>query len=787
MKKILLFFTFNFLIITCITAQKHSVSGYIKDAKNGEMLIGVSVYEKGTTNGVTTNAYGFYSLMLSADTHNIVASYIGYANQIKKIDLTTKNLTQNFELADATNSLNEVIVSSEREDANVKSTEMSVAKLDIKQISRIPALLGEVDVIRAIQLLPGVTTMGEGSSGVNVRGGNIDQNLILLDEAPVYNASHLFGFFSIFNPDAVKDVKLIKGGIPSQYGGRLSSILDIRMKEGNSKKLQINGGIGTIFSRLSIEGPLIKDKMSFIVAGRRSYIDVLAKPILKKTNPELGDLKFYFYDLTAKINYRVNPKNNLFLSGYFGQDVFGAGFSFKYGNATTSLRWNHLFNDKLFLNTTAFYSNYNYGLGFTNEGSSQSFIWKSNIVNYSIKPDFTYYLNNKNTLHFGGQSLFLQFEPGNAVVTSSTGVSNNISLPNKYAWENALYLDDEYKVNSRISVQAGLRYSLFSYMGQGNKYEYYDTIPNNSKRLKDTVYYKMFKTIAQYGNFEPRLSVKIDVTDNSSIKASYNRTAQYLQLVSNTAAATPLDIWTPSTNNIKPQLADQVALGYFKNLKENMFEASVEIYFKNMQHQLDYVDNANLLLNKKYEGDLLQGKGRAYGAEFYFKKIKGKFTGWVSYTLSRTMRQIDGLSNNTWYPSKYDRPHNLAVVLNYDINKRWNVSANFVYISGTPNTFPDSRFEIQGYVQGYNTSNLRNNYRNPSYNRLDFSATYNFKKNEKRRWQSSIVFSVYNAYARKNAFAVYFQATPNNATQTQAIRYSVVGTIIPAITYNFKF
>jgi outer membrane receptor protein involved in Fe transport len=787
MKKVLLFFTFNFLLITSITAQKHSISGYIKDAKNGEVLIGVSVYEKGTTNGVTTNAYGFYSLMLSADTHNIVVSYIGYANQMKKIDLTAKNLTQNFELADATNSLNEVIVSSEREDANVKSTEMSVAKLDIKQINRIPALLGEVDVIRAIQLLPGVTTMGEGSSGVNVRGGNIDQNLILLDEAPVYNASHLFGFFSIFNPDAVKDVKLIKGGIPSQYGGRLSSILDIRMKEGNSKKLQINGGIGTIFSRLSIEGPLIKDKMSFIVAGRRSYIDVLAKPILKKTNPELGDLKFYFYDLTAKINYRVNPKNNLFLSGYFGQDVFGAGFSFKYGNATTSLRWNHLFNDKLFLNTTAFYSNYNYGLGFTNEGSSQSFIWKSNIVNYSIKPDFTYYLNNKNTLHFGGQSLFLQFEPGNAVVTSSTGVSNNISLPNKYAWENALYLDDEYKVNSRISVQAGLRYSLFSYMGQGNKYEYYDTIPNNSKRLKDTVYYKMFKTIAQYGNFEPRLSFKIDLTDNSSIKASYNRTAQYLQLVSNTAAATPLDIWTPSTNNIKPQLADQVALGYFKNLKENMFEASVEIYFKNMQHQLDYVDNANLLLNKKYEGDLLQGKGRAYGAEFYFKKIKGKFTGWVSYTLSRTMRQIDGLSNNTWYPSKYDRPHNLAVVLNYDINKRWNVSANFVYISGTPNTFPDSRFEIQGYVQGYNTSNLRNNYRNPSYNRLDFSATYNFKKNEKRRWQSSIVFSVYNAYARKNAFAVYFQATPNNATQTQAIRYSVVGTIIPAITYNFKF
>ena len=628
--------------------------------------------------------------------------------------------------------------------------------------------------------------MGEGSSGVNVRGGNIDQNLILLDEAPVYNASHLFGFFSIFNPDAVKDVKLIKAGIPSQYGGRLSAILDIRMKEGNSKKLQINGGIGTIFSRLSVEGPIIKDKMSFIIAARRSYIDILAKPFLKHFQPTLGDLKFYFYDLTAKINYRVNEKNNLFLSGYFGQDVFGAGFSFKYGNATTSLRWNHLFNDKLFLNTTAFYSNYNYGLGFSSVGSNQSFNWTSNIVNYSVKPDFTYYLNNKNTVHFGGQSIMLQFEPGQAIVTSANG-SNNISVPNKYALENALYIDDEYKVTNRMSIQGGIRYSLFDYMGQGNSYTFYDTVPNNAKRLKDSTHYKMFQSIALYGNWEPRFSFKLDLTDNSSLKASYNRTAQYLQLVSNTAASTPLDIWTPSTNNIKPQLCDQVAVGYFKNLKENMFESSVEVYYKNMQNQLDYIDNANLLLNKLYEGQLLQGRGRAYGAEFYFKKTKGKFNGWISYTYSRTFRQVDGLSNNTWYPSKYDRPNNLAVVLNYDFNKRWNVSCNFVYISGTPNTFPDSRIVIQGYYVGYNTSNLRNNFRNPSYNRVDVSATYNFKKNENRRWQSSLVFSVYNAYARQNAFAVYFQSDPNIPSQTQAIKYSVVGTIIPAITYNFKF
>ena len=768
-------------------AQQRSVSGYVKDAKNGEMLIGVSVYEKGTTNGVNTNAYGFYSLVLPAGKHTIMVSYLGYATQSMDIELNDKGITKNFELADEANSLNEVVVSSEREDHNVKSVEMSVAKLDIKQISRIPALLGEVDIIRAIQLLPGVTTMGEGSSGVNVRGGNIDQNLILLDEAPVYNASHLFGFFSIFNPDAVKDVKLIKGGIPSQYGGRLSAILDIRMKEGNSKNLQITGGIGTIFSRLSIEGPLIKNKMSFIVAARRSYIDILAKPILKKKEPQLGDLVFYFYDLTAKLNYRVNEKNNLFLSGYLGQDKFGAGFSFKYGNATTSLRWNHLFNDKLFLNTTAFYSNYNYGLGFTNGGTNQSFNWTSNIINYSVKPDFTYYLNNKNTMHFGGQGIMLQFEPGQAIVTASDGTTTNISEANKYGLESALYIDDEIKINSRSNIQFGIRYSLFDYMGPGNRYDYYDTIPNNAKRIKDTVAFSSGKSIAHYGNWEPRLSYKLDLTDNSSFKASYNRTAQYLMLLSNTAASTPLDIWTPVTNNIKPQIADQVAAGYFKNLHENMFESSVEVYYKNLQNQLDYIDNANLLLNKYYESQLLQGKGKAYGAEFYFKKTKGKLNGWVSYTYSRTLRQINGLSNNEWYPSKYDRPNNLAVVLNYDFNKRWNVSCNFVYISGTPNTFPDSKIQIQGYTVNYNTSNMRNNFRNPAYNRLDFSATYNFKKNDKRRWQSSIVFSVYNAYDRKNAFAVYFQAVPNNANQTQAVKYTVVGTVIPAVTYNFKF
>jgi len=780
------FSCFLFLCSCFCFSQQYTISGYVKDAKNGESLIGVSIYKQGTSIAVTSNVYGFYSLTLPQGNHTILFTYLGYTTQQKEITLT-KNTTLNVELPEESKELNEVVITSEREDQNVKSMEMSSIKMDIKQIAKIPALLGEVDVIRSIQLLPGVTTMGEGATGFNVRGGNIDQNLILMDEAPVYNSSHLFGFFSIFNPDAVKDVKLIKAGIPAQYGGRLSSILDIRMKEGNSKKFQINGGIGTIFSRLSIEGPIIKDKMSFIIAVRRSYIDVLARPILKRNYAALGSAQFYFYDLTAKINYKINDKNTLFLSGYLGRDVLGAGFNFNYGNATITLRWNHLFSDKLFLNTTAFYSNYDYGLGFSNASSNTAFNWTSKIVNYSIKPDFTYYLNPKNTIHFGGQSILTQFQPGNTAITTSDGSVSHVNLPYKYSMENALYIGDEYKITSRFNMEAGLRYSLFNYMGQGNAYTFYDTVPGAHKRFKDTVHYNMFQTITKYGNFEPRFSVKYEINDNSSIKASYNRTAQYIHLVSNTAAATPLDIWTPSTNNIKPQLCDQFALGYFKNLKENMFETSVEVYYKKLQNLLDYVDNASLLLNKYAEQDLLQGKGKAYGAEFYIKKKKGKLNGWISYTYSRTLRLVEGISTNAWYPSKYDRPHNLSIVLNYDFNKRWNVAANFVYISGTPNTFPNVRFELQGYVQGYNTTGLRNNFRNTDYNRLDFSATYNFKKNDTRRWQSSIVFSVYNAYARKNAFAIYFQADPTNPVQTQAIRYSIIGTIIPAITYNFKF
>ncbi len=786
MKNYTLFLLLSVFSFTINAQDKRTISGYIKDLKNGETLIGVTIFKKNSQQGTNSNEYGFYSITLNNNVDTLVYSFIGYKTQFLPITANGNQLI-NIELGDQGKDLEEVIISSEKEDKNITSMEMSVAKLDIKQIQKMPALLGEVDIIKSIQLLPGVTTVGEGASGFNVRGGNIDQNLVLMDEAPVYNSSHLFGFFSIFNPDAVKDVKLIKGGIPAQYGGRASSILDIRMKEGNNKKMEINGGIGTVFSRLSIEAPIIKNKASFIVAARRSYIDVLAKPFLAKQSGDLKNAKFYFYDLTAKFNWHINDKNTVFASGYFGRDVFGAGFKFNWGNSTATVRWNHIINSKLFLNTSAFYSNYRYELGFKDEGTSQKFEWVSNIINYSIKPDFTYYLNSKNTMRFGGQAIYFTFQPGKAVITAYDGTSKDISLNKQFGLETALYIDNEQKVLNRLTVQYGLRWSMFNYLGKGTRYVYRDTIPNESKPFDHQDSIGSYKSIKNYNNPEPRLAVNYTINDKSSVKLGYNRMSQYLHIVSNTAASTPLDIFTPATNNIKPLVADQITLGYFRNFKDNMFETSAEIYYKDLKNQLDYVDNADLLLNKYLEAYLIQGKGRAYGLELYAKKGKGKLNGWVSYTLSKTERKSRGISNSDWYLSKYDRTHNINTVLIYDINKRFSLSANFVYLTGTPATFPTVKLEIQGYVIPYNTDNKRNNYRNTAYHRLDVGATYNFKKNDTRRYKQTLVLSIYNVYNRRNAFSIYFRNNPSYPVNTEAIRYSVVGSIIPALTYNFKF
>jgi len=774
-------------ITNLLTAQENAtVSGYLKDAKNGEALIGVTVYKKHSQVGTSTNAYGFYSLTLPRGNDTIMYSFIGYKTIQNPVNLNG-NQTVNIELQEEGKDLDEVIVSSEKADVNIQSMDMSSAKLDIKQINKIPALLGEVDIVRAIQLLPGVTTVGEGASGFNVRGGNIDQNLILLDEAPVYNSSHLFGFFSVFNPDAVKDVKLIKGGIPAQYGGRVSSILDIRMKEGNSKRLSVNGGLGTIFSRLSIEAPIIKNKMSFIVAGRRSYIDALVKPFVKSTSAIKGS-QFYFYDLTAKINYRINDKNTVFASGYFGKDVFGASvFGFNWGNATGTLRWNHVFNNKLFMNVSTFYSNYKYLLDFKTNSGDQAFKWTSNIVNYSIKPDFTYYLNSKNTIRFGLQSMLYDFSPYKTDISFNDGTKTSLISEKRYGLESSAYISNEQKLLPRLTAEYGLRFSMYNYMGKGTAYYYRDTTPNTPLPLDHEQKYAKGQVIKTYYTPEPRLALNYVINAKSSVKASYNRMAQYLQLISNTAASTPLDVYTLASNNLKPLIADQGSVGYFRNFKENMFETSVEVYYKYMQHQMDYVDNADLFINPHVESQLIQGLGRAYGMEFYVKKNKGKLNGWISYTLSRTERLVRGISNDKWFFSRYDRTHCLNTSVNYDITKRWNISANFVFLSGTPATFPNSKIQIQNYNIPYNTTGTRNNYRITSYNRLDIGATYAFKKNEKRRYKQFLVISVYNVYDRRNAFSIYFRTKTGDPNQTEAVRYSVIGSFVPALTYNFNF
>jgi outer membrane receptor protein involved in Fe transport len=764
-------------------AQKFTLSGYLKDAKSGAALIGATVYKEGSAIGAFANETGFYSIALPAGKHTISIMQLGYVKQTQVIDLTA-NTTLSFKLIESANELQEVTVASARTDHNVTSTEMGVSRMSIEEIKKIPSLMGEVDIIKSLQTLPGVTTVGEGATGFNVRGGNIDQNLILLDEAPVYNSSHLMGMFSVFNPDAVKDLKLMKGAIPAQYGGRVSSILDIRMKEGNKNKFEVNGGIGTVFSRLSIEGPIIKDKLSFIIAARRSYIDVVSKPFLK---PELKSIKANFSDLTAKLNWYINSKNNISLSGYLGRDIFGAGFDFNYGNTTTTARWNHIYNSKWFSNLTAFYSNYKYYLNFGD--NSFKFAWEANIINHSLKKDFSYYVNSRNTLKFGAQGVYYTFKPGIGSTTDKNDLETNFSMPDQHSLEYAVYINNEQKVSEKLSLQYGVRWSFYNYIGKGNAYYFRDTTPNTSKPLIEEKQFSELKNIKFYNVAEPRLAMNYLINNKNSIKASYSRSAQYLQMVSNTAASSPLDIYTPATNNIKPLVSDQLALGYYKNFKENKYEASAEVYYKVLQNQLDYIDNSKLFINKYLESDLLQGKGRAYGLELFVKKSTGKFTGWISYTLSKTERKSLGISNDDWYLSRYDRTHNANLVLSYEINKRFTVNGNFVYLSGTPATLTDSKLEVQGYYFPNNTENKRSNYRITAYHRLDLGVTYDFKKNDGRKWKSSVTLSAYNVYNRKNAFSTYFRNDPKsgNALDNEAIRYSVIGTIVPALAYNFKF
>ena len=765
-----------------------TISGYIKDGNNGETLIGATVYVPELMVGTTSNEYGFYSISIPAGNYAIEYSFLGFETVVKTVDLS-ENTAMDVELGEAAAQLTEVVVSSEAEDRNVSNLEMSVNRMDIRTIQRMPTLLGEVEILRSIQLLPGVSTVGEGASGFNVRGGSIDQNLVLLDEAPVYNSAHLFGFFSVFNPDAVKDVKLYKGGIPARYGGRLSSILDVRMKEGNSKQLALSGGIGSIFSRFAVEAPIVKDKASFIVAGRRSYIDVLAGPFL---DGGLEGSVLNFYDLTLKTNFDLNENNKLFLSGYFGRDNFGFGdqAGFNWGNGTATLRWNHLFNDRLFSNITFYYSDYDYELRFGDD-SVNRFDWNAQIRNFSVKPELTYFINPKNKVRFGGQAIVYEFEPGNAVGISE-GETSDVSLDKKYAIEGAVFAENELDLGDKVKINYGLRLSYFNYTGKGRAYEFGEAPAGFRRPVTSFAEFDQWESVETYTNLEPRFSFRYQLNPTSSIKASYNRMAQYIHLISNTTASTPVDVWTPSTNNIEPQIANQVALGYFRNFDNNKYELSTEVYYKKMDNLVDYIDGSDLLLNEFLEGDLLAGIGRAYGLEVMLKKNEGRFNGWVSYTLSKTERQIEGINNGDWYDSRFDQTHNLSITAFYELNKRWSFSSNFALISGTPTTFPTSRFEMQGYVVPHNANNTRNNVRIPAYHRLDISATLEGKKNDERRWQGQWVFSIYNLYNRRNPFSIFFRqdrdrVLPEQPVNTEAIRLSVIGNFIPSVSYNFKF
>lgn len=785
---LLTYFVVGISILTAQDVEKVTLSGYIKDASNGETLIGATAYITENGAGATSNEYGYFSITVPPADYTVEFAYLGFDSQVLKIELTS-NKKVDIELAEEATAIAEVVITAEPEDENVTNTEMSVNKLDIGTIKKMPTLLGEVEIIRSIQLLPGVSTVGEGASGFNVRGGAIDQNLVLLDEAPVFNSSHLFGFFSVFNPDAVKDVKLIKGGIPSRYGGRLASILDVRMKEGNNKKLAVNGGVGFIFSRLSVEAPIIPDKWSFIVAARRSYIDVLAKPFL---SDDFSDSGLSFYDLTLKTNYKISEKDRVFLSGYLGRDKFsfGASAGFNWGNSTTTLRWNHLFSEKLFSNLTLYYSNYDYQISF-GEDAFDRFDWDANIVNYSAKPEFTLFLNPQNLIKFGGQVIAYQFEPGNAVGVSE-GVASDISLPRKYALEGAMFIENEQDLSDKLTLNYGLRYSIFSFTGKGNAYTFGTAPLGDRKPVTGFQAYDQWESIKTYGNLEPRFSAKYQLNSSSSIKASYNRMAQYIQLVSNTTASTPVDIWTPATNNIQPLLADQVALGYFKNLKDNTYELTTEIYYKAVQNTVDYIDGADLLLNPFLEGDLLEGENRAYGFEFMAKKSKGLFTGWLSYTIARTENKVEGINDGDWYPTRFDQTHNLSLTTFYELSNKWSLSANFAYITGTPTTFPTSRFEQQGFVVPHNANDTRNNVRIPAYHRLDIGATRQSRPKSNGKWQGEWVFSIYNLYSRRNAFSIFFSPEDGrpdgqSPVSTSATRLSVIGNFIPSISYNFKF
>lgn len=771
MRNLVCFVLLSFFCGSTFASTKHSISGTITDNSTGESLIGASVIVTelvGT--GATTNAYGYYSLTLPEGKYTLMVSYLGY-----KTISTTVSFTENkqisFKLEPETRQLNDVEIIALRKNHNITSTEMGAEKLEIKEISKIPVLFGEADIMKTLKLTPGIKSVGEGSGGMYVRGGNNSQNLILLDEATVYNADHLLGFFSTFNSDAIKDIQMFKGTAPSEYGGRISSVLDVKMNDGNNQKYHVGGGIGLISSRLNIEGPIVEDKSSFLITGRRTYADLFLK---LSTDELINNNQLYFYDLNAKLNYKINNKNRLFLSGYFGRDVFEFQdrFGINWGNSTGTIRWNHIWNERLFSNTSIIYSDFDYNVDIMQDAG---FSLTSMIKNWNLKHEFQFFSNNKNTVSFGLSSIYQTIIPGQLELSEDSDILPLV-LQKKHASDNAIYANHIWKPSYNLNINYGVRLSAYYLLGPGEFYTY------KNGEVNSTTTYGKGEIVQNYVNIEPRINIAWILNDQSSLKTSYTRNTQNLHLVSNSTSSMPTDIWISSSNNVKPEISDQLSLGYFLNFSKDKYQFSSEIYYRWMQNQIDLKNGADINANDKIEGELLFGVGRAYGLELLLKKKTGKITGWIGYTYSTSERRIDGVNNDKWYPAKQDIKHDVSVVGIYELNKKWSVSASWVYNTGNAVTFPSGKYIINGNVQYYYTE--RNGYRMPDYHRLDIGATRSLKKT--KQFESSLNFSVYNAYGHKNPFSIDFQQDENDPSKTVAVK-TYLFTYVPSITYNFKF
>ena len=792
------FFVCALLAVSFLNAQnRYTLSGTVSEAKSNETLIGVSILVPELSTGAVTNEYGFYSLTLPEGTYEVVITYLGFQDIRREVTLNSSQRLD-FQMDEEAEQLDEVVLTEDVERLDIRKPQMSVSALSVETIKQIPVVLGEADVIKSIILLPGVTNAGEASSGFNVRGGAVDQNFILLDEAIIFNSSHLFGFFSVFNPDAIKDVKLFKGGIPARYGGRVSSVLEIFQKEGNSKEFHMSGGIGAVASRLLAEGPIVKDKAAFLIGGRASYAHLFT-PLFDIDN------RAYFYDLNTKLNFKVDDRNSLFLSGYFGRDLFSISDLFvnTYGNAVINFRWNHIFSDKLFSNLSLIYSDYYYGL----ELDFVGFEWDSGIQNFNLKYDLKHYLSDKLQVNYGLNSIYYVFNPGKIIPNGEDSGIIEEQLTKKYANENAAYVDVSHEITDKISLGYGLRISQFNRLGQDEFYVYENDNPVDFDPFSlvyqeatpiDTLTSGRGETLANFFNLEPRFSIAYAMNDRNSVKASYTRMAQYLHLLSNTSSPTPLDVWTPSGPYVEPQLLDQYALGYFRNSKNGEYSIETEVFYKDVQNRIDYIDGANLIANNAIEQVILNGEARAYGWEFLLRKNTGALTGWLAYTLSRSEQRtpgrdlgIDngrsgmetGINLGEWYSTPYDKTHDITLFANYELNKKWSFNANFIYQTGQPTNYPIGQFQFEGLVVPY--FGLRNQERLPDFHRLDIAATLRPSNPFGKKFRGEWVFSIYNVYNRMNAASINFRQNQDTG-RNEAVRTSIFG-IVPAITYNFRF